>query len=154
MGKQLAEPFKKNPFTLHEQILGSRNLGPLRCRTCLLLQKLVAAQYNDTTCTTAAVWAGATPRTFWAAGGQKSGVAPARFGVFFQGASSFPAFRISDSGKKLLAPQAEERTEEEAEECSFCLLQVFFLRFACRNRDQTDDYTLSNWEAAALHGRR
>src|SRR6266852_2191413 len=28
------------------------------------------------------VWAGATPRTFWAAESQKRGVAPARFGVF------------------------------------------------------------------------
>jgi|SRR6516162_1965903 len=31
---------------------------------------------------------------------------------------------LSDSSKRLLAPQTEEGAEEEAEGCSFCLLQV------------------------------
>ena len=44
--------------------------------------------------------------------------------VFFPRRLFLPAFRISDSEKKLLAPQTEEGAEEEAEGCSFCLLQV------------------------------
>src|SRR5215469_2103277 len=81
-------------------------------------------QYNDTTCTTAAVWAGATPGGFWAALSPKNGGRSRPIWCFFRGASCFPAFRISDSGKKLLAPQTEEGAEEEAEGYSFGLLQV------------------------------
>ena len=44
--------------------------------------------------------------------------------VFFPRRLFLPAFRISGSEKKLLAPQTEEGAEEEAEGCSFCLLQV------------------------------
>src|SRR5450755_4129165 len=36
--------------------------------------------------------AGATPRTFWAAESRKSGVAPARFDVFFTVTFAFPGF--------------------------------------------------------------
>src|SRR5215469_5204710 len=46
--------------------------------------------------------------------------------VFFPRCLFLPPFRISDSEKKLLAPQTEEGAEEEAEGCSFCLLQVSF----------------------------
>src|SRR5215467_1046714 len=44
--------------------------------------------------------------------------------VFFPRRLFLPAFRISDSEKKLLAPQTEGGAEEEAEGCRFCLLQV------------------------------
>src|SRR6516225_3598623 len=44
--------------------------------------------------------------------------------VFLPRRLFLPAFRISGSEKKLLAPQTEEGAEEEAEGCSFCLLQV------------------------------
>src|SRR5215469_2495303 len=107
MGKQPAESFKTKSFHAPRTNIGITQPGPL-----------------STTCTTAAVWAGATPGGFWAALSPKNGGRSRPIWCFFRGASCFPAFRISDSGKKLLAPQTEEGAEEEAEGYSFCLLQV------------------------------
>src|SRR5580704_9768459 len=69
--------------------------------------------------------AGATPRTFWAAESRKSGVAPARFGVFSTVTLACAAFCIRLSSKKLLAPQGEETGEDEGGVCSPYLLHPF-----------------------------
>src|SRR5258707_6622114 len=69
--------------------------------------------------------AGATRRTFWAAESRKSGVAPARFGVFFTVTLAFAAFCIRLSSKKLLAQQGEETGEDEGGVCSPYLLHLF-----------------------------
>ena len=50
--------------------------------------------------------------------------------VFFPRRLFRPPFRISDSEKKLFAPQAEERAEEEAEECVSYPLQAFSFVFS------------------------
>jgi hypothetical protein len=73
--------------------------------------------------------AGATPRTFWAAESQKSGVAPARFGVFSNVTFPFTEFPISRSSKKLLAPQGEDRGEDEDEVCISCILHPLTPKF-------------------------
>src|ERR1700756_2922646 len=54
--------------------------------------------------------AGATPRTFWAAESRKSGVAPARFGVFFTVTFAFtgsvsPSLQASFSRHRLKSLQ-------------------------------------------------
>jgi len=67
----------------------------------------------------------ATPRTFWAAESRKSGVAPARFGVFSTVTLACAAFCIRLSSKKLLAPQGEETGEDEGGVCSPYLLHPF-----------------------------
>src|SRR5277367_3828504 len=69
--------------------------------------------------------AGATPRTFWAAESRKSGVAPARFGVFSTVTFAGAAFCIRLSSKKLLAPQGEETGEDEGGVCSPYPLHTF-----------------------------
>src|ERR1700684_2166233 len=69
--------------------------------------------------------AGATPRTFWAAESRKSGVAPARFGVFPTVTFACTALCIRLSAKKLLAPQGEETGEDEGGVCSPYLLHRF-----------------------------
>src|SRR6202167_1355118 len=69
--------------------------------------------------------AGATPRTFWAAESRKSGVAPARFGVFSTVTLACTAFCIRLSSKKLLAPQGEETGEDEGGVCIPYLLHPF-----------------------------
>ena len=83
--------------------------------------------------------AGATPRTFWAAESRKSGVAPARFGVFSTVTFPFTAFYISYSSKKLLAPQGEETGEDEGGVCSPYLLHPFSSGFCSgtANRQST-----------------
>ena len=70
-------------------------------------------------------WAGATPRTFWAAEGRKSGVAPARFSVFSAVTFSFLALSISYSPKQLLAPQGEHEGEGEGGVCTPYSLHSF-----------------------------
>jgi hypothetical protein len=59
--------------------------------------------------------AGATPRNFWAARPQKSGVAPAQSGVFFLCTFAILVSFISSFSRDLCAPQAEEDGEDEAE---------------------------------------
>src|SRR5215471_7260720 len=62
--------------------------------------------------------AGATPRTFWAAGSQKSRVAPARFSLFSTVTFAGIAFRISFVLNKLAAPQGDESGEGEGGGCN------------------------------------
>src|ERR1700691_900089 len=69
--------------------------------------------------------AGATPRTFWAAESRKSGVAPARFGVFSTVTLACTALCIRLSSQKLLAPQGEETGEDEGGVCIPYLLHPF-----------------------------
>jgi hypothetical protein len=66
-----------------------------------------------------------TPRTFWAAESRKSGVAPARFCDFSEVVFVPSSFAFSWEPKKLLAPQAEEQREGDAEGCNTRLLQAF-----------------------------
>ena len=73
---------------------------------------------------------GSDPTNFWAAESRKSGVAPARFGVFSTVTLAFAAFSISRSFKRLLLPQAEELAEVESDGCSSYLLH-FFLSGSC-----------------------
>jgi hypothetical protein len=69
-------------------------------------------------------WAGATPRTFWAAESRKSGVAPARFRDFVNVTFPFTVFSISFAFRKLLPPQGEELEKIKSEGCIPYLLQA------------------------------
>src|SRR5215472_9006355 len=62
--------------------------------------------------------AGATPGTFWAAGSQKSGVAPARFSLFSTVTFVGIAFCISFVLNKLAAAQGDEGGEHEGVGCN------------------------------------
>src|SRR6266699_841105 len=66
--------------------------------------------------------AGATPRTFWAAGSQKSGVAPARFSLFSTVIFGGIAFHISFLLNKVASPQGDEGGDGEGGGCIPCLL--------------------------------
>ncbi len=68
--------------------------------------------------------AGATPKTFWAALGRKSGVAPAQSGYFFCVIFFFLVSFISSFFLDLCAYQAEEDVEDEAEVGNSYLLQL------------------------------
>src|SRR5467141_1334638 len=70
------------------------------------------------------MWAGATPRTFWAAESRKSGVAPAQSGVFFCVTFLILVSFISSFSRDLCASQAEEDGEDEAEVRNSYLLQL------------------------------
>jgi hypothetical protein len=61
------------------------------------------------------MWAGATPKTFWAAEGRKSGVAPAQSGVFFCVTFLILVSFISSFSRDLCASQGEEDGEDEVE---------------------------------------
>ena len=70
------------------------------------------------------MWAGATPRTFWAAESRKSGVAPAQSGVFFCVTFLILVSFISSFSRDLCASQAEEDAEGEAEVGNSYLLHL------------------------------
>src|SRR6266436_4232275 len=70
------------------------------------------------------MWAGATPRTFWADESRKSGVAPAQSGVFFCVTFLIPVSFISSFSRDLCASQAEEDGEDEAEVGNSYLLHL------------------------------
>src|SRR5260370_12129383 len=91
--------------------------------------------------------AGATPRTFWAAEGRKSGVAPARFGVFSTVTLACAAFCIRLSSKELLAPQGEETGEDEGGLCSPYLLHPF-LSGSCSGTDNQQSTSASKCTVA------
>src|SRR5260370_30036408 len=61
------------------------------------------------------MWAGATPQSFWAAEGRKSGVAPAQSGVFFCVTFLILVSFISSFSRDLCASQGEEDGEDEVE---------------------------------------
>ena len=74
------------------------------------------------TCRVLLKWAGATPRTFWAAESRKSGVAPARFSVF-----STLTFAFTGS----LSPTAERncsrhRVKKQVKTKVQCVVLTFF----------------------------
>ncbi len=61
-------------------------------------------------------WAGATPRTFWAAGSRKSGVAPAHFRNFSDATfASFPEHMVSVLFR-LTGSEGEEVADDGYEE--------------------------------------
>src|SRR4029077_3973739 len=80
------------------------------------------------------VRAGATPRTFWAAESRKSGVAPARSGVFFCVTFLILVSFISSFSRDLYASQAEEDGEDEAEVGNSYLLHLLRPKFSPRTR--------------------
>src|SRR5262245_15296834 len=55
--------------------------------------------------------AGATPKTFWAAGSPKSGVAPARFSVFSTAALVFCCWSLAFTTRKITTPHGEGTRE-------------------------------------------
>jgi len=70
------------------------------------------------------MWAGATPKTFWAAEGRKSGVAPAQSGVFFCVTFLILVSFISSFSLDLCASQGEEDGEDEVEAGNSYLLHL------------------------------
>jgi len=70
------------------------------------------------------VRAGATPRNFWAAHPQKSGVTPAQFGDFLCVTFLFLVSLISSFSRDLCASQGEEDGEDEAEVRNSYLLHL------------------------------
>jgi len=77
--------------------------------------------------------AGATPRTFWAAGGQKSGVAPARFSAF--STVTFPRIwgPYFFAAEQIAFTQGEETGEDEGAGSNSYLLHLFHSAFRLRN---------------------
>src|SRR6266436_6550909 len=82
------------------------------------------------------MWAGATPRTFWADESRKSGVAPAQSGVFSCVTFAILVSFISSFSRDLCASQAEEDGEDEAEVGNSYLLHLLRpnSRRACRKK--------------------
>jgi hypothetical protein len=63
-------------------------------------------------------------KTFWAAGRRKSGVAPARFGVFSKAAFLLMVSFISLYFRRICLPQGAEAGEDEGAEHRFYLLHL------------------------------
>src|SRR6266478_5379983 len=90
------------------------------------------------------MWAGATPKPFWAALGRKSGVAPAQSGVFFCVTFLILVSFISPCFRDLSASQGEEGCEDEAE-----VRNSYLLHPLCPNSRRAPKET-SCWAGATL----